>query len=264
MSRVSWHMAHYTAPTPKPHYAYSNSPEIARLNKGKLTGWKRKGDEDTETPKVKTCDVYYNSKGESCWKGNRNLKKTEKLWLYIIFIFSWYFMIVFEWKQCSSYSYTFWYMWWCIITRKNIEELYILRFVCSDPIIWFFLLFSAFTSDINRPWLREYPVRFGMAMVDLYSDLIRTSQGMAPYPDPVPAAFDSFMAMRKTDSGLGFSGLGDVYRYLRGGRHLKLPRDWRPFVPKEAPLETETQNSWGFHLKSNDCGFVSKNMILNS
>lgn len=162
------------------------------------------------------------------------------------------------------HSYTFWYMWWCIITRKNIEELYILRFVCSDPIIWFFLLFSAFTSDINRPWLREYPVRFGMAMVDLYSDLIRTSQGMAPYPDPVPAAFDSFMAMRKTDSGLGFSGLGDVYRYLRGGRHLKLPRDWRPFVPKEAPLETETQNSWGFHLKSNDCGFVSKNMILNS
>ena len=81
-------------------------------------------------------------------------------------------------------------------------------------------------------------MRFGMCMVDLYSDLIRTSQGMAPYPDPVPMAFESFMAMPKTDCGLGYSKLGDVYRYLRCGKHLKLPRDWRPYVPKEAPLET--------------------------
>lgn len=46
-------------------------------------GWKRKRDDTEDDHKVKTCDVYYNSRGESCWKGNKNLKQTEKLWLYI-------------------------------------------------------------------------------------------------------------------------------------------------------------------------------------
>ena len=37
---VQWWMAHYSSATPKRHYAYGNSEEILRFDKGRLEGWK--------------------------------------------------------------------------------------------------------------------------------------------------------------------------------------------------------------------------------
>ena len=40
VTRVSWWMAHYGGLSPKRHYAWSNSPAIKRLDKGRLQ-WKK-------------------------------------------------------------------------------------------------------------------------------------------------------------------------------------------------------------------------------
>ncbi|CAK9039271.1 unnamed protein product [Durusdinium trenchii] len=72
VSMVQWWMAHYSSATPKRHYAYGNSEEILRFDKGRLEGWK--GD-----PRCKktTVDRYRDSTGAVRYKGNRNLRGTE-------------------------------------------------------------------------------------------------------------------------------------------------------------------------------------------
>lgn len=73
--RTSWWARHYLAPTPKRHYCYANTPEIARLDRGKLTGWKA-----TKKPeKYKTAQQYRDSKGILRYKGTAGLKRTETL-----------------------------------------------------------------------------------------------------------------------------------------------------------------------------------------
>ena len=76
--RTKWYMAHYGGATPKPHYAWGNSPHIAKLDKGRLVGWHAKQQQAGVT-KVRTCEIYKNKRGETCYKGTRNLRKSELL-----------------------------------------------------------------------------------------------------------------------------------------------------------------------------------------
>lgn len=80
-------MQHYSSPTAKRHYGFSNSREVLRLDKGKLR-------EDQRPPKknrVKTADSYYDRKGVKRWKGNKNLRRTEILEVnYISLLFTVY------------------------------------------------------------------------------------------------------------------------------------------------------------------------------
>ncbi|CAK9003810.1 Uncharacterized protein SCF082_LOCUS7912 [Durusdinium trenchii] len=76
----------------------------------------------------------------------------------------------------------------------------------------------------------EYPEMFGMALVDLYTDLTDSPCGTARLPKRVPPAFESFKKMPDSHEGLRFAALGEVYSYLRGNRHLVIPSEWRPFV----------------------------------
>ena len=62
------------APTPKRHYCYANSPKIVKLDKGKLTGWKK-----DETSTKKTAVQYRDAQGRNRYKGTKNLKSTERL-----------------------------------------------------------------------------------------------------------------------------------------------------------------------------------------
>ena len=73
--RAKWYMAHYGGLTPKPHYAWSNSPYIVKLNAGRLVGWR--GGHTHGASSVKTCAIYKNKKGETCYKGTRQLRKSE-------------------------------------------------------------------------------------------------------------------------------------------------------------------------------------------
>lgn len=78
VSRVSWKMFHYSSKSLKPHYAFSNSRVIHRLDKGKLSNWKGKAAKEGR-PIVKTCETYINSQGQTCYKGTKWLKQSEIL-----------------------------------------------------------------------------------------------------------------------------------------------------------------------------------------
>ena len=74
-------MHHYEGPTPKRHFAYSNSRAVFSLDKGKLSGWKT----SEKRGKVKTAEIYKNKEGKKCYKGTPALRKSEQLdffWVY--------------------------------------------------------------------------------------------------------------------------------------------------------------------------------------
>ncbi|CAK8991221.1 unnamed protein product [Durusdinium trenchii] len=71
--RVGWWMAHYQSLSPKRHYAFSNSQVIQKLDRGKLSGWKKKGKE-----KLQTTIQYQSADGKRCFKGTAALRKTEE------------------------------------------------------------------------------------------------------------------------------------------------------------------------------------------
>ena len=73
--KTQWWMHHYMACTPKRHYGYSNSPVVLELDKGKLTGWRKRD----KKLKVETAVQYRDRKGILRYKGTKNLRKTEKL-----------------------------------------------------------------------------------------------------------------------------------------------------------------------------------------
>ena len=78
VTMVTWHMHHYGAASPKPHYAFANSRSIAGLWKGKLTGWRNHKKSLGKSHKT-TCEVYMDTKGYKRWKGTKRLRATEIL-----------------------------------------------------------------------------------------------------------------------------------------------------------------------------------------
>ena len=81
VTKVHWWMRHYSSRTPKRHWAYANSTHVVKLDRGTLTGWKRKSIEEGGAP---TAIVYKNKAGKTCYKGTAALKKTEILSLHLI------------------------------------------------------------------------------------------------------------------------------------------------------------------------------------
>lgn len=73
VTRVAWWMAHYMGPTPKRHFAYSNSAAVGRLDRGVLSGWKKREN------KVKTAVAYVDKQGKKRYKGTPALRSTEML-----------------------------------------------------------------------------------------------------------------------------------------------------------------------------------------
>ena len=70
--KVSWYMWHYGAPTPKRHFAYSNSPCIRSFSRGKLRGWKKK----VRPGAPKSAYYYKDAKGKKRYVGTKFLKGT--------------------------------------------------------------------------------------------------------------------------------------------------------------------------------------------
>ena len=71
MTKVSWWMRNYGGPTAKPHYLYSNSKHVAKLQKGKLQ-------RPVDPTPSNTCEHYINKNGKRCWVGTKKLKQTER------------------------------------------------------------------------------------------------------------------------------------------------------------------------------------------
>ena len=79
---VRWWMAHYNAPTPKRHYAYSNTPVVLGLDRGVLQKWKPKTGQ-----KVTTAERYVDKSGKRRYKGTKHLRTTENLVCEMLYIF---------------------------------------------------------------------------------------------------------------------------------------------------------------------------------
>ena len=70
---VKWWMWHFGGSTAKRHYAVSNSDAISKLDRGRLTGWKKL------PPSRQTARRYRDHNGKSRYVGTSQLKKTETL-----------------------------------------------------------------------------------------------------------------------------------------------------------------------------------------
>ena len=82
VSRVGWWMGLFGAATAKRQFAYSNSPVVRRLDRGKLQVKPRKVSGKRTAPakkKVATAVQYKNKEGKLCWHGSGALKATETL-----------------------------------------------------------------------------------------------------------------------------------------------------------------------------------------
>ena len=76
--KASWYMLHYGGKTPKRHYAFSNSRHVAKLNMGKLKGWRKiRNALEASGQKVQLVDKYEDSQGKKRWKGNAQLRSSE-------------------------------------------------------------------------------------------------------------------------------------------------------------------------------------------
>lgn len=84
---------------------------------------------------------------------------------------------------------------------------------------------------------REYPVRFGFKLVDMFDDLTKTNRGQVALSqsNPVPPAIQSFQLMKEHTCGMEFARLEEVFNYLRRCKHLKIPHEWKCLIPKPFP-----------------------------
>ena len=67
--KVAWYMLHYGSRTPKRHFAYSNSPAVAKFSRGQLRGWRKLASGNV----VKH---YVDGKGKKRFVGTKLLKGT--------------------------------------------------------------------------------------------------------------------------------------------------------------------------------------------
>ncbi|CAL1136900.1 unnamed protein product [Cladocopium goreaui] len=149
--KVSWWMQHYQGPTPKRHYAYSNSRDVLSLDKGKLKKHQRKPKEE----RIRTADVYKDRKGKLRYKGNANLRPTQ-----------------------------------------------------------------------------IYPMPFARHLIDRLETMKATAHGAPVLPSEVPDAKDTFLQwVDVCHEDWQFSGMSDVFQYLRGNRNLSIPEHWRGTIP---------------------------------
>ena len=80
--------------------------------------------------------------------------------------------------------------------------------------------------------LREYPVRFGWKLVDLFGSLTTTSLGQAEVTPEMQNSLDLFKQLPDDDHTLNFAKLDEVFNYLRRCRSLRIPSRWASVVPK--------------------------------
>ncbi len=79
-------------------------------------------------------------------------------------------------------------------------------------------------------YLRIYPGKFGDAIVHLREDLVN-SRVDHDWPSPTPAGVDTLMATPPDDGLFRSADLLAVFRYLRGGKRLNLPKHWKEIIP---------------------------------
>ena len=86
--------------------------------------------------------------------------------------------------------------------------------------------------------LRKYPVLFGLAVAKILEELKASAKGCPATPGTqVPAALASFLGIPESAEAdlYEFAKLGAAYEYIRGGKSLRIPQDWRAYLPQTIP-----------------------------
>ena len=87
---------------------------------------------------------------------------------------------------------------------------------------------------------REYPVRFASFLAHHCQLLKATAHGQPEVPKVLPSAVETFVSMQygSQDDMWSFADLGEVFIYLRGGKRLVVPPEWKDLVPRSFPGTT--------------------------
>ena len=73
---------------------------------------------------------------------------------------------------------------------------------------------------------------FARHLVDMLEEMKSTCGGAPTLPAEVPDAMTTFTQWPQVDTrDWQFVDFGDVYTYLRGNKHLKIPPKWRGVIP---------------------------------
>lgn len=87
-------------------------------------------------------------------------------------------------------------------------------------------------ASIPFPLLRIYPMPFAREVCDLVEDFKATCKGQPAVPHVVPRAIDTFNQLEWLDTSVWHQvDLRSVFNYLRRSRRLKVPSEWKDFVP---------------------------------
>ena len=101
---------------------------------------------------------------------------------------------------------------------------------CNNHFVVYFLDLDSILFHVFHCWLRNYPPDFGKKLVKIFSELITNKTGMPTLPNPVPDAKDTFESATYDDCWPDADVTGVVH-WLRGGKDLRIPCDWRPLLP---------------------------------
>ena len=75
---------------------------------------------------------------------------------------------------------------------------------------------------------------FARAVADRIESMKVTRRGCPEVPNEVPPALHTFTAMEWHEDDIwNFSGLTDVYEYLRGCKTVQIPEPWKEYFPKK-------------------------------
>ena len=88
-------------------------------------------------------------------------------------------------------------------------------------------------------------MKFCQHVASLFPELKAGASGQQELPAVLPSALESFNAMESGEVGnspplWSFANLHDVFNYLRGGKSLSVPPEWRGVVPKAFPVASAT------------------------
>ena len=86
--------------------------------------------------------------------------------------------------------------------------------------------------------LRKYPALFGLAIAKIFEELKASAKGCPATPGTqVPGALTSFLGIPESAEAdlYEFARLGAAYEYIRGGKGLRIPEEWRAYLPHTIP-----------------------------
>lgn len=73
---------------------------------------------------------------------------------------------------------------------------------------------------------------FARHLIDRLETMKATAHGAPVLPSEVPDAKDTFLQwVDVCHEDWQFSGMSDVFQYLRGNRNLSIPEHWRGTIP---------------------------------